>query len=332
MKIPKSNRHKWLLIFYTVPSKPVKNRMKIWRQLTHAGAVQLKGAVCILPYSEEHYEFFEWIISEVAAMGGDGGFVKVEAIETMNDDEIIRLFNAQRDVEYRKADKSLDDIELKLGSIRKGTPGEPDASLADEMARLTRDAESIKKRDFFGSKAGAAFARRVQALQRAIRDTPGHAKRGEKIPDRQIVARRREDYQGRTWVTRRRPFVDRMASAWLIRNWIDREAVFEFIDEQEIGNLGKSRVTFDIRDGEFTHVGDLCTMEVLIRSFGLKDKALRRIAELVHQLDLKDEKYHASEARGVEEILAGIRKTASDDSDALEKGMAVFQMLYASQK
>ncbi|HSB51600.1 MAG TPA: chromate resistance protein ChrB domain-containing protein, partial [Dissulfurispiraceae bacterium] len=120
--------------------------------------------------------------------------------------------------------------------------------------------------------------------------------------------------------------------AWLIKKFVDVKAVFEFADEKDISKLGKGRVAFDVRGGGFTHTGDLCTFEVLLKAFGLKDKALRKIAEIVHQLDLKDDRYLAPEAKGVEEILLGLRKTAENDVDALAKGISVFEMLYASQK
>ena len=92
-----------------------------------------------------------------------------------------------------------------------------------------------------------------------------------------------------------------------------------------------STVAFDVRGGEFTHVGDLCTFEVLVKSFRIKDKAVKKIAEIVHDLDVKDEKYGKPETAGVEDILSGIRKTAKNDADGLERGMAVFEMLYQSK-
>jgi hypothetical protein len=139
------------------------------------------------------------------------------------------------------------------------------------------------------------------------------------------------DYQGKVWVTRKNPFVDRMASAWLIKRFIDPKASFAFIDERDIASLDNTSVAYDVRGAAFTHVGDLCTFEVLVKSFGIKDKAVKRIAEIVHDLDVKDNKYHKPETAGVEDILAGIRKTAKNDTDGLERGMAVFEMLYQSE-
>jgi hypothetical protein len=122
-----------------------------------------------------------------------------------------------------------------------------------------------------------------------------------------------------------------MASAWLIKRFIDSKASFAFIDERDTASLDNTTVTFDVRGAAFTHVGDLCTFEVLVKSFGIKDKAVKRIAEIVHDLDVKDNKYHKPETAGVEDILAGIRKTAKNDTDGLERGMAVFEMLYQSE-
>ena len=133
-----------------------------------------------------------------------------------------------------------------------------------------------------------------------------------------------EEYQDKTWATRKRPFVDRFASAWLIKKFIDENASFVFIDENNLDKMDKDVIPFDIRGGRFTHAGDLCTFEVLMKSFSLKDKTLRKIAEIVHELDVKDDKFSNPEAKGIEDILSGIRKTAKDDNESLGKGIAIF--------
>jgi hypothetical protein len=122
-----------------------------------------------------------------------------------------------------------------------------------------------------------------------------------------------------------------MASAWLIQRFIDPNATFKFIEERELNTSGPDTTAFDLRNGEFTHLGDLCTFEVLVKAFGIRDKAVKQIAEIVHDLDVKDEKYNNAGTAGVEEILSGIRKACKDDGDALERGMAVFEMLYQSK-
>jgi len=325
--MPKTTSREWLLIFYSVPSHPVSNRMMIWRKLAKVGAVQLKGAVYILPATEEHEEFLQWLIGEVKSMGGDGAFVRSAEIRTMTDSDIRRLFSTQADQEYHRLEKSLDVLERKIQSIRKGTKSEEGKRLADQVAKFTKECEGVAKRDFFNSSTGQSMKKRLQAVEAGLRDA------GKKSPTEaaSLVARRSQDYQGKIWATRKNPFVDRMASAWLIKRFIDPKASFTFIDERDIASLDNTTMAFDVRGAAFTHVGDLCTFEVLVKSFGIKDKAVKKIAEIVHDLDVKDDKYGKPEATGVEEILAGIRKTAKSDADGLERGMTAFEMLYQSK-
>lgn len=319
---------KWLLIFYTVPSHPVSNRMKIWRKLARSGAVQLKGAVYILPYNEEHYELCEWLVSEVASMGGDGTFVKVPEVETMTESEIIALFNVQRENDYHNLGKKLEELERKIGNIRKGGRGQNVKKLSDQLNKDKKEVEDIRKVDFFASRHGAVLQKLIKTMEDEVKSMSTPTIKEQTAV---LTPKRSADYQGKTWATRKNPFVDRMASAWLIRRFIDPGAKFRFIEEKELGSLDKQFSTFDIRGAEFTHQGDLCTFEVLVKSFGIKDKAVKRISEIVHDLDIKDEKYNNPDASGVEEILTGIRKTENTDDTVLEKGMAVFNMLYASK-
>jgi hypothetical protein len=318
----------WLLFFYSIPSKPVSNRMKIWRKLGKAGAVALKGSVYILPLDEEHYEFFQWLVSEVTSMGGEAAFTGVEKIDSMKDQEIVDLF--VRHVEedgYQQVKRSVAELEIKVNSIRKGSKLQNAKAFAELSNKITKAFEEARETDFFQSRTGKELQAKIKFLQAAVKGFIGLPEKKEiSIPRKNI-----EDYQSKIWVSRKRPFVDRMASAWLIRRFIDRAARFNLADEKVLAQIGQGGVTFDVTGGVFTHVGDLCTFEVLIKSFGLKDKALRKIAEIVHELDIKDDKYSNPEAQGVENILSGIRKTAKNDMERLEKGIDVFEMLYASR-
>jgi hypothetical protein len=318
----------WLLIFYSVPSHPVSNRMKIWRKLARSGAVQLKGAVYMLPHNEEHYELCEWLVSEVASMGGDGTFVRVAEVETMTESDIIALFNGQRENDYRNLEKKLEELERKISNVRKGGRAQKRTKLSEQLNRDKREFEDIRKVDFFASKTGEVLLKRIKTMEYEVK---GMSSLPIKEQTAAITQKRITDYKGKTWVTRKKPFVDRMASAWLVKRFLDPGATFRFIEEKELGSLDEQFTTFDIRGAEFTHQGDLCTFEVLIKSFGIKDKAVRRIAEVVHDLDIKDEKYNNPETSGVEEILTGIRKADNTDETTLEKGMAVFDMLYVSK-
>lgn len=319
---------RWLLFFYSVPAKPTANRMRVWRRLIKAGAAPLKGSVYVLPYTDEHHELLQWLVSEVSSMKGEAAFVKAAGIETMTDAEVAALFDRQKEEAYRALGKRLDDVQRRLNAVRVSSGSLNDKALSAALDKCTREFEEIKGTDFFSSGAGVETGKRITALAAELAELSG----GGTERSAGVAPRKAGDYRGRTWVTRKRPFVDRMASAWLVRRFIDKDAAFAFVEESEAGGLPPGPVTYDVRGGEFTHVGDLCTFEVLIKSFGLKDKALKSVAGLVHELDVKDARYGAPEARGVEEILAGIRKTAADDKDALEKGMAVFEMLYASKQ
>ncbi len=323
----KEVKQEWLLIFYSVPSHPVSSRMKIWRKLVRSGAVQLKGAVYVIPATDEHQELFQWLIGEVRSLGGDGAFVRSSAIETMSDEEVRELFIRQIDEEYRGLEKAFASLEQKVQSIRKGSKLQDRSLLADQLAKAVKDFEDVRKRDFFSSTPGEALNKRLQQLQSGLKGLD----KGGSVEVAAVSPKRADKYQDRVWLTRKKPFVDRMASAWLIKRFIDPNATFKFIEEREL-NAGKTDgVAFDLRNGEFTHVGDLCTFEVLVKAFSIRDKAVKQIAGIVHDLDVKDEKYGNTGTAGVEEILTGIRKTGKNDLDTLERGMAVFEMLYQSK-
>ncbi len=319
----------WILFFYTVPSKPVSNRMKVWRKLMKAGAVQLKGAVYILPFNDEHYELLQWLVSEIAEMKGEGAFTRIEHIDTLKDSEIIALFDQQRANDYKTIERALDDVEKRLNSIKQGGKAQNIKGLSEQFSRLLKEFEEVKRVDFFSSKEGKALNETIKRVDAELKKISGTQTKKESPVT--ISSRAVDTYQDKVWLTRKKPFIDRMASAWLIKRFIDKAASFDFIDEKDADAVGKDSIVFDMRGGEFTHIGDLCTFEVLVKSFGFKDKTLKKMAEIVHDLDTKDDKYESAEARGLEDILIGIRKTAKDDRDAIEKGMQVFEMLYVSR-
>ncbi len=173
--MPKAAIQEWLLIFYSVPSQPVSNRMKIWRKLSKAGAVQLKGAVYILPATEEHEEFLQWLIGEVKSMGGDGAFVRTAEVKTMTEADIRELFLRQAEEGYRGFEKNLDALERKVQSFRKGAQGDEGGKLADLANKLAKELDEHHKRDFFSSPLGVVMQKRMQALDSR---TPGDRQGG----------------------------------------------------------------------------------------------------------------------------------------------------------
>lgn len=320
-------RDGWLLFFSRIPAKPVGNRVKVWRKLAKCGARPLKGAVYVLPDSDEHREAFQWLVSEVEGMGGEAAYTRVDSVDSMKNAEIVDIFTRNKESEYQGIAKGLRNIEIKIQSIRKGSGSQVPKTFAAQFAQLGREFEEIRRTDFFSSPGGDNIAAQIESIQDMIRDISGTERKS--VP--QAVAQKsRKDYVGKTWVTRKRPFVDRMASAWLIRRFIDTDAVFHFIDEKEVRFTGPETIAFDISGGEFAHAGDLCTFEVLVRVFGIKDRAVRKVAEIVHDLDIRDDRYRHPEAKGIEAVLTGLRGTIVNDAQLLEQGMSVFEMLYRS--
>jgi hypothetical protein len=319
---------RWLLFFYSVPSKPVSTRMKIWRMLTKSGAVQFKGSIYILPDSEDHYEFFQWLVSSVSTMKGEAAFVRIEKIETMKDADIIEMFNQNRAKDYRDIGMRLDDLADKIRAAKKFAGTVINKKFEDDMHKIEKDFQETGKTDFFHSDMRKGLEKRLNSINAALATLTGIV---NKDPSVEIIARAVADYQGKLWVTRKRPFVDRMASAWLIKRFIDKIPSFGFVDENDLAHVSMDAVSYDIMGGEFTHVGDLCTFEVLLKAFKLNEKALDTIGEIIHQLDVNDEKYRNPAAEGLHEILDGVRRTARDDHEALEKGMNIMEMLYASK-
>src|SRR5512146_2589196 len=167
--MPKSAHREWLLIFYSVPSHPVSNRMKIWRKLAKAGAVQLKGAVYILPATEELEELCQWLIGEVKSMGGDGAFVRTAEIKAMDEGDIRELFLRQAEEGYRNFEKGLDALERKAQSLKKGAQSDQGGRLADEAGKLARELDELRRRDFFSSPLGTVTQKRMQALEAGLK-------------------------------------------------------------------------------------------------------------------------------------------------------------------
>jgi hypothetical protein len=321
----------WLLFFSSLPTHPVGNRVKVWRKLVKSGAMQIKGSAYILPWSEAHLEFFQWLVEEIRGMGGDAAFARVERIDAMADPEIIALFRQRKEGDCKAIADQLDAAERRLTGLQPGATPATVRKLAVQLAKIRKNFDETKATDFFAAPSVAAMeARLSQALAalQALRGIGTKSGPAAELPRRSVAA-----YRGKRWLTRASPFVDRMASAWLIRTFIDPAAEFGFLDEAEMPAPVANAVVFDVTGGEFTHVGDLCTFEVIARSFSLlsNNPALVHVAGIVHDLDLKDDRYHPAEAAGVEEILSGIARLARDDADALERGIAVFAMLYAAK-
>jgi hypothetical protein len=316
-----------------VPASPVNNRVKIWRRLAKTGAIQFKNSVYVLPYSEVHYEFFQWLLNEVDAIGGDGGFVSVDKFESIKDDNVIAMFNAVREGDYAAIEKHLDEIDRNFVNVKMSANSAGVNSfkkVLERLNKLSNDYEEIKKIDFFSLCEKKTISKRLNNLKEDIvfQMNPSLVEKEKKI-----VLRKAEDYRGKRWITRKNPYVDRLSSIWLIKRFIDKDAVIAFQSENEMDfSSPADAIYFDVVGGEFTHIGDDCTFEVLVKSFGIKDSIVRAIAEVIHEIDMKDGKYKSADSAGVEKILSGMTKHVKSDAEAVNKAIEIFDFLYESKK
>jgi hypothetical protein len=320
MNVLQEPQRRWLLLFHQIPPKPNYFRVKIWRRLQKLGAVAVKNTVYVLPKSDQAQEDFQWVLREIVEGGGEATLCEARLVEGLTDQQIEELFRSARSADYQQIADECRQIAKALPS-RFGEDGEPRTQAEIEVDRLKRRFAEAVAMDFFGAPGQAAAQGLLSELESKLRA----ARHG--MIDAAPAELRSESPRGRTWVTRNGIHVDRMASAWLIRRFIDAEARFKFVPAK--GYKPQAReLRFDMFDAEFTHEGDRCTFEVLLRRFALTDKALRAVAEIVHDIDLKDQKFSRQETAGIDHLIAGIAMAHKDDAVRLERAAAVFDDLY----
>ncbi len=309
---------RWLLLIHQIPPKPAYLRVKVGRRLQGLGAVPVKNSVYVLPRSDQALEDFHWVRAEIVAGGGDASVCEAGFLEGLSDEAVEALFNSARDADYAEIGKDLQALQQSLTrrGRRPALSREQGAAAASRLLRRLEDQAAI---DFFRAPGRSEAEALMAATDRVLRPP---AETGRDDTPTAIPSE-----QGRTWVTRSGVHADRIASAWLVRRFIDRGARFKFVRghpyQPEAGE-----VRFDMFEAEFTHDGDLCTFEVLVRRFRLAEPALRHLAEIVHDIDLKDAKFSRPEALGLEHLLAGIAMRHQDDEARINDGSAVFEGLY----
>src|SRR6266566_3091596 len=282
---------RWLLLIHQLPPKPDYFRVKIWRRLQRIGAVAIKNSVYVLPHTEQASEDFQWLRREIVAGGGEASVCQAAFVDGLSDGQIEALFRAQRDAEY------------------------------GELARAERRLGEIAALDHFG----APGRRAAEAALTRARDRSKPARRSRTSAAR--PARPARPVHGRTWVTRSGVHVDRIASAWLIRRFIDPKPRFRFVASHD-ARTAPGELRFDMFEAEYTHEGGRCTFETLVARFGLTDAGLAVIGELVHDRDCKDRKFGRSETAGLERMIAGVVRRHTGDDARLERGAAVLDDLY----
>jgi hypothetical protein len=310
----------WLLLIHQIPPKPDYFRVRVGRRLGRVGAVAIKNSVYVLPATEQTMEDFQWILREIVEGGGEASICRSAFVDGLSDAEIEQLFREARTRDYEEI---LADARTTLKALPAGrrVPAERRGETEEALARLRKRLAAVEKIDFFDNQARRSAAEALKVIDERLR--------GPTIqPAEPASAVDREQFHGCTWVTRQGVFVDRVASAWLIKRFIDPEARFKFVAPQGYRpRLGEFR--FDMFDAEFTHEGDRCTFETLLGRFGLTDAALAEIGEIVHDIDLKDGKFDREDAPGIERVLAGIATISTGDEERLERGFQLLDDLYA---
>lgn len=305
-----------LLLLVGVPPTPSSLRVRVWRRLRSLGAVALKRSAYLLPDTPERYEDFQWLAQEIQREGGEATLIRVQEIENMSADDVRQLFHEPRDRDYRQLAARYRKVLPRLD--RKSAAASP--RVQEELARLARDHQRIRDIDFFDAPAGAEVRRLEEGIAMRTR-RPESARRDER-PTLDLAKLR-----GRRWVTRPRPHIDRLASAWLIKRFIDPEATFVFAPPAD---FPKDAIAFDAPGVELSHHGEDCTFETLVKRAGLRDRRLARLAEVVHEADLRDGKYPHEEARGIDVAVRALLAASPDDHQVLAQGVALFEGLYAT--
>ncbi len=295
----------WLLLIHHIPPKPDYLRVKARRRLQRFGAVALKNSVYVLPHTEEAVEDFQWLRRVILADGGEATLCAASFVEGVSDAELASLFRARSDAEYAE--------------IREAARAVRESPSDADLRRLQRHLAEARSRDFFGAGGALDAERAVRRVEAAVTPPTGETA----APDGGAVSP-----VGATWVTRAGVHVDRMASAWLIRRFIDRDARFTFVPAEGY-RPAAGELRFDMFEGEFTHAGDRCTFEVLLDRFAPGDAALRAIADIVHDVDLKDEKFARPETAGVASAVRGIALAHPADAARVDAAAVLFEGLYA---
>lgn len=316
-----ANGSRWLLLIHQLPPKPAYFRVKIWRRLQGIGAVAVKNAVYALPSNAETQEDFEWLLREIIKGGGEAMLCEARLVDGLSDGQVRALFDRARDADY---DEIAKEARTLADALDANAEPERRAEASERVARLRKRLAAVVAIDFFGASGRETVEGLLSFLETKLMEE-------EEVPADEPVRNSAwgavADLKGRTWVTRQGVHVDRVASAWLIRRFIDPQAEFKFVPGK--GYEPKEReLRFDMFEAEFTHEGDNCTFEVLLTRVGIEDPSLRAISEIVHDIDLKDDKFAREENAGIRTLITGICLATADDQERIVRGAALFNDLY----
>jgi hypothetical protein len=304
----------WIVFSYSLPATSSSPRVSVWRQLKRAGAVSPVGGMYLLPAQEPCVETFGWLAQQVRQAGGEAVVMHVDEFNGLATPELIALFDQARQEDYVGIDAQATLLEA---ALRAQDAPQERKEIKAQLDRLQGQYADVARIDYFDSPAKAELAARLARLRQALL--------AETSPSTRIAPAQIDLYRGRRWVTRPHPHVDRLACAWLIRRYVNLQASIRYGSDPE-----PDEVAFDLPGAPFSHQGDLCSLEVLIRAFGLDDLALQTIAEIVHEIDLRDGVYAHPETGGVDALLRGWQLAELADDEMEARGLILFDGLYSA--
>jgi hypothetical protein len=306
----------WLVLTASLPTSPSGLRVRIWRALKATGCATLRDGVYILPANASSADDL-WVIERAIQDGGaDAHMLALQARDAAQERTFRALFD--RTEQYAEFARSLKDA-------RKGVKSGGEAELRKLLRSLDQQLSAIRTADYFPGKAGESAAKGLETLRSEVE---GKLSPGEPRPGAGAIGRlAKESFQGRTWATRKRPWVDRLATAWLVQRFVDSKPRFLWLADPR--KCPKSALGFDFDGARFTHVAGKVTFEVVAHAFGLEeDAALERLGELVHYIDIGG--IPVDEAAGVETLVRGLQAQHASDDRLLVAACALFDTLYAA--
>ena len=301
----------WILLLYALPKGKGPQRVALWRQLRRHGCLALNTSAYILPDRPSCHEHLQWLAKQILDGGGEATVSKVLLIEGLDDQEIKKRFNAQRNAEYVKLLKEASALRKRKG---------PPTPLLRKFDRLRHLAKQAREIDYFGASKGRDLDDVLRQLEEELRGTP----QKDTAPVLET-----KHYRNKVWITRPHPEIDRCASAWLIRKFIDPKATFQFAAQKPRRGTA---ITFDMLDADFTHLGDSCTFEMLCLRFAINDSIVSQIAEMVHDADLEDEKFDRKEIIGIDLMLKGLAHMKKSSDEILAAGISAIEALFHALK
>jgi hypothetical protein len=321
---------KWILLVHQLPPKPTNLRVRVWRKLQKLGAIVIKNSVYVLPFNDKTNEDFQWLKQEIESAGGEAALFHADSVGGATDEEIVSGFRKARDEEYAVIAAGLDGLTGTINEQKRGghlSAGRV-AGYEAELERLHKDLEWAIAIDFFNAPGRLSAVKAYERCLAALRYTQTRSMLIAKAKSTKSAVLDLRRFQGKRWVTRRNLFIDRLASIWLIKQFIDERPRFYFVSE---GETIKGAIHFDMYGAEFTHRGEDCTFETMVNLFGFGDDAgLREIAEIVHDIDLKDDKFNRLEAPGLSAVIRGLAGTLNDDRKLIQQCNPIFDGLYES--